>query len=58
MPANASLAIGPLSIGLVAHDDKKAALVDWAVAHQAFLSRHTPPAPRGGGSWTPCRIHR
>ena len=39
MPA-ASLAIGPLSIGLVAHDDKKAALVDWSVAHQAFLSRH------------------
>jgi methylglyoxal synthase len=35
MPANA-----PLAIGLVAHDDKKAALVDWAVAHQAFLSQH------------------
>lgn len=29
-----------LVIGLVAHDDKKAALVDWAVAHHAFLSRH------------------
>lgn len=35
MPDNARLAIG-----LVAHDDKKAALVDWASAHQAFLSRH------------------
>jgi methylglyoxal synthase len=30
----------PLTIGLVAHDDKKAALVAWAVAHQAFLRRH------------------
>jgi methylglyoxal synthase len=30
----------PLAIGLVAHDDKKAALVAWAVAHQAFLGRH------------------
>lgn len=30
----------PLTIGLVAHDDKKAALVAWAVAHQAFLHRH------------------
>ena len=27
----------PLAIGLVAHDDKKAALVEWAVAHEAFL---------------------
>lgn len=35
---SASLANGPLSIGLVAHDDKKAALVDWAKAHEAFLS--------------------
>jgi methylglyoxal synthase len=35
MPA--PLAIGPLSIGLVAHDDKKAALVDWAIAHADFL---------------------
>lgn len=35
MPAAASL-----TIGLVAHDDKKAALVDWSVAHRAFLSRH------------------
>lgn len=26
-----------LSIGLVAHDDRKSALVDWAVAHAAFL---------------------
>ena len=33
-------AAAPLAIGLVAHDDKKAALVDWSVAHQAFLSRH------------------
>ena len=24
-------------IGLVAHDDKKAALVEWAVAHEAYL---------------------
>jgi methylglyoxal synthase len=29
-----------LTIGLVAHDDKKAALVDWSVAHRNFLSRH------------------
>ena len=28
------------AIGLVAHDDKKAALVDWVAAHQAFLSQH------------------
>ncbi|HWU15494.1 MAG TPA: methylglyoxal synthase [Caulobacter sp.] len=35
MPAAVSLAIG-----LVAHDDKKAALVEWSVVHQAFLSRH------------------
>lgn len=35
MPA--PLAIGPISIGLVAHDDKKAALVDWAKAHGDFL---------------------
>lgn len=27
----------PLAIGLVAHDDKKTALVEWAVAHQGFL---------------------
>jgi methylglyoxal synthase len=31
------LAIGPLTIGLVAHDDKKAELVDWALAHAEFL---------------------
>jgi methylglyoxal synthase len=31
------LAIGPLAIGLVAHDDKKAALVEWAVAHEGYL---------------------
>jgi len=35
MPADARLAIG-----LVAHDDKKAALVDWVSAHQAFLAQH------------------
>ena len=35
MPADA-----PLVIGLVAHDDKKAALVDWAVTHRDFLARH------------------
>ena len=34
------MSAAPFAIGLVAHDDKKAALVDWAVAHQAFLSRH------------------
>ncbi len=27
----------PLAIGLVAHDDKKTALVEWIVAHQGFL---------------------
>ena len=27
----------PLAIGLVAHDDKKAELVAWAVAHAEFL---------------------
>ena len=30
----------PLAIGLVAHDDKKAALVEWSMAHRDFLSRH------------------
>lgn len=30
----------PLAIGLVAHDDKKAALVAWAARHQAFLAGH------------------
>lgn len=35
MPADA-----PLAIGLVAHDDKKAALVEWSMAHRDFLSRH------------------
>lgn len=29
-----------LTIGLVAHDDKKAALVDWAAAHHDFLARN------------------
>jgi methylglyoxal synthase len=29
-----------LAIGLVAHDDKKAALVDWVLAHKDFLARH------------------
>jgi methylglyoxal synthase len=31
----------PLTIGLVAHDDRKAALVEWARAHQAFLMGKT-----------------
>jgi methylglyoxal synthase len=31
----------PLTIGLVAHDDRKATLVDWARAHQAFLTGKT-----------------
>jgi methylglyoxal synthase len=35
MPADSVLAIG-----LVAHDDKKAALVEWSMAHRDFLSRH------------------
>ena len=30
----------PLAIGLVAHDDKKAALVEWSMAHRDFLARH------------------
>lgn len=30
----------PLAIGLVAHDDKKAALVAWTARHQAFLAGH------------------
>ncbi|MBC7667010.1 MAG: methylglyoxal synthase [Gemmatimonadaceae bacterium] len=30
----------PFAVGLVAHDDKKAALVAWAVAHRGFLSQH------------------
>ena len=34
------LADAPLAIGLVAHDDKKAALVEWSMAHRDFLSRH------------------
>ncbi len=29
-----------MTIGLVAHDDKKADLVDWSMAHLAFLARH------------------
>lgn len=33
-------AYAPFTIGLVAHDDKKAALVDWCVAHRDFLARH------------------
>ncbi|WP_201722862.1 methylglyoxal synthase [Caulobacter sp. BP25] len=39
MPA--PLAIGHLSIGLVAHDEKKAALVAWAKAHADFLKDKT-----------------
>lgn len=31
----------PLTIGLVAHDDRKAALVDWARAHAGFLAGKT-----------------
>ena len=30
-----------LTIGLVAHDDRKAALVDWACAHAPFLADKT-----------------
>ncbi|MDB5456391.1 MAG: methylglyoxal synthase, partial [Caulobacter sp.] len=29
-----------LSIGLVAHDDRKAMLVDWSERHRGFLARH------------------
>ncbi len=31
----------PLTIGLVAHDERKAALVGWARAHAAFLADKT-----------------
>ena len=31
----------PLTIGLVAHDDRKTALVEWALAHSAFLADKT-----------------
>ena len=32
---------GPTNIALVAHDKRKDALIDWARAHEAALSRHT-----------------
>ncbi|MBU4436290.1 MAG: methylglyoxal synthase [Alphaproteobacteria bacterium] len=31
----------PLTLGLVAHDDRKAALVAWRLAHAAFLADKT-----------------
>jgi methylglyoxal synthase len=33
-------AAAPLAIGLVAHDDKKSALVAWAASHHDFLAKH------------------
>ena len=38
MPEGAQVA-ERMTVGLVAHDDKKAALVDWARAHRGFLAR-------------------
>lgn len=29
-----------LTVGLVAHDEQKAVMVEWAKAHQAFLRQH------------------